>query len=172
MAANKKRAILIVDGFATGSQYAARIRARGGVPYHITSGLEKTSSLGAAFMDKYIASQIGNEYEKCFRMPDDVDAAVALLKPYQFSAVIPGTETGVIMAERLAHAFGLPVNDPVSLYARRDKYLMQKALEHAGLNHIDSFLTANVEEAVAWFKQSGHARIMIKPVRSAGTDGV
>lgn len=172
MDVSKPKNILIVDGFATGTQYAARIRARGLVPYHITSGMEKTSSLSAEFMEKYIASQIGNEYEKCFRMPDDFEEAVDMLKPYHFAAVIPGTETGVIAAERLAYRFGLPVNSPNLLFARRDKYLMQKALEDAGIAFINSLLTSHVEEAVAWFKQNHYPRIIIKPARSAGTDGV
>lgn len=172
MAAYKQGNILIVDGFATGSQYAARARARGLTPYHITSGMEKTSAFPAEFMEKYIASQVGDAYEKCFRMPDDFEEAVQELKPYNFLAVIPGTETGVIAAEMLAHRLGLPVNNPGQLYARRDKYLMQMALKDAGLPYIHSLLTADVEEAVEWFKSSGYERIIIKPVRSAGTDGV
>lgn len=164
--------ILIVDGFATGNQYAAAIRARGWVPFHITSGLEKTSSLPADFMHQYIAGQITDKYEKCFVMPQTIDQAVQSLKKYNFAAVIPGTESGVIAAEQIAQKLGLPVNDPARLYARRDKFLMQKALEEAGLAHIDSVLTSNVEEAVAWFKKSGYTRIIIKPTRSAGTDGV
>lgn len=172
MAANKQTNILIVDGFATGSQYAVRARARGLTPYHITSGMEKTSSFPPGFMDKYIASQLGDAYEKCFRMPDDFESAVQMLKPYGFQAVIPGTETGVIAAEMLAHRFGLPVNNPAQLYARRDKYLMQRTLKAAGLSYIDSLLTADVDEAVAWYRKTGYERIIIKPVRSAGTDGV
>lgn len=164
--------ILIVDGFATGNQYAASIRARGWVPFHITSGLEKTSSLPADFMDQYISKQIAGKYEKCFVMPESIDKAVQFLKKYNFAAVIPGTESGVIAAEQIAQKLGLPVNDPARLYARRDKYLMQKALEEAGLAHIDSILTSDVEEAVQWFKNNGQVRIIIKPTRSAGTDGV
>ena len=170
MAASKN--ILIVDGFATGNQYAAAIRARGWVPFHITSGLEKTSSLPADFMNQYIAGQIAGKYEKCFVMPDSPDKAVRTLKKYNFAAVIPGTESGVIAAEQIANKLGLPVNDPERLYARRDKYLMQKALQEAGLPHIPSVLTSDVEEAVNWFKQSGFSRVIIKPTRSAGTDGV
>lgn len=164
--------ILIVDGFATGNQYAAAARARGLVPFHITSGLEKTSSLPAEFMDKYIAGQIAGKYEKCFVMPPTLEEAVQLLKKYHFAAVIPGTESGVIAAEQIAHRLGLPVNNPALLYARRDKYLMQKALQEAGLAHIDCVLTEDVETAVQWFKKSGHRRIIIKPPCSAGTDGV
>ena len=92
--------ILIVDGFATGNQYAAAARARGLVPFHITSGLEKTSSLPADFMDNYIAGQIAGKYEKCFVMPPTLEEAVQLLKKYHFAAVIPGTESGVIAAEQ------------------------------------------------------------------------
>ena len=49
---------------------------------------------------------------------------------------------------------------------------MQKALESAGLAHIDCVLTEDVETAVQWFKKSGPRRIIIKPPCSAGTDGV
>lgn len=164
--------VLIVDGYATGTQYAARIRARGMKPYHITSGWEKLSSFSPDFMNKYIKSQVGGLYEACWRMPDDLEQAVQKLKPYRFAAVIPGTETGVIAAETLALRLGLPVNKPELLWARRDKFLMQKALAAAGLNHIDSFLTGSLDQALAWFKQKNYPRIIIKPARSAGTDGV
>ncbi len=164
--------VLIVDGYATGTQYAARIRARGMKPYHITSGWENLSSFTPDFMNKYIKSQVGELYEQCWRMPEDFEKAVAKLKPYRFAAVIPGTETGVVAAETLAQRLGLPVNTPDLLWARRDKFLMQKALAAAGLNHIDSFLTGSVDEAIAWFKHKRYPRIIIKPARSAGTDGV
>ena len=164
--------VLIVDGYATGTQYAARIRARGMKPYHITSGWEKLSSFSPDFMNKYIKSQVGGLYEACWRMPDDLEQAVQKLKPYRFAAVIPGTETGVIAAETLALRLGLPVNKPELLWARRDKFLMQKALAAAGLNHIDSFFFFFLDQALAWFKQKNYPRIIIKPARSAGTDGV
>lgn len=164
--------ILIVDGYATGSQYAARIRARGMKPYHITSGWEKRSSFSADFMDKYIKSQVGGFYEACWRMPDDFEQLLNKLKAYHFKAVIPGTETGVIAAEMLAGRLGLPVNRQELLWARRDKYQMQQALRKAGLRHIPSLLTESLPEALAWFREKGFKRIIIKPCRSAGTDGV
>ena len=172
MAVSKAENILIVDGYATGSQYAARIKARKMVPYHITSGWETNTSFTPEFMDKYIASQVGNNYAKCFRMPDDIDEAVEMLKKYNFQAVIPGTETGVIAAEKLAQKLGLPTNTPNLLQARRDKFYMQKALKEAGLRYIDSFLAHNVDEAIEWYQKSGYQRILIKPAKSAGTDGV
>lgn len=164
--------ILIVDGYATGTQYAKRIRMRGMKPYHLTSGWEKTSSFTSDFMNKYIKSQVGDLYEECWRMPDDMEEIIAKLKAYNFAAVIPGTETGVIAAETIANRLGLPVNKPELLLARRDKYLMQKALEKAGLPHIDSFITGSLNEALNWFRQKNYKRIIIKPLRSAGTDGV
>ena len=172
MKCNTAGNILIVDGYATGAQYAARIRARGMTPYHLTSGWEKRTSFSAEFMDKYIKSQVGGLYEACWRMPDDFEQLADKLKAYHFKAVIPGTETGVIAAEMLAGRLGLPVNKPQLLWARRDKYQMQQALHKAGLPHIPSLLTGSLEEALAWFKQQGFKRIIIKPSRSAGTDGV
>lgn len=173
MAASKPFNVLVVDGFATGAQYAERIRARGMVPYHVTSGTERNSSFSADFMEKYIESQIGGcPYEKRFRMAEEIEETARELKKYNFRAVIPGTETGVIAAETLAGYFGLPVNDPALLHARRDKYLMQNALKAAGLNHIYSLLTGDINEALDWYKKSGLKKIIIKPPKSAGTDGV
>ena len=172
MVACKFKNILIVDGYATGSQYAGRIKARNLVPYHITSGWEKHTSFTPEFMDKYIASQVQGRYAECFRMPDDMDEAVEMLKKYNFQAVIPGTETGVIAAETLAQKLGLPTNKRNLLQARRDKFYMQMAMKEAGLKYIDSFLAHDVEEAVQWYKKSGYPRILIKPAKSAGTDGV
>ncbi|ACC98549.1 Putative phosphoribosylglycinamide synthetase [Elusimicrobium minutum Pei191] len=167
-----KGKVLIVDGYSTGKYYADRLKERGITPFHLTSGMEKNTSLPQDVIEKYIASQIGTSYQTTYLMPDSLQSLLEEFGKHNFAAVIPGTESGVEVAERLSEYFKLPSNDFKTVALRRDKHLMQQALKNAGLKYISFLKTAKVEEALSWIEKNNFKKIVIKPLMSAGTDGV
>lgn len=56
--------------------------------------------------------------------------------------------------------------------ARRDKYLMARTPEAAGLGAPRSTLAASPQEAAAWFRASELDEVVVKPVGSAGSGHV
>lgn len=120
-------------------------------------------------------------YLKAPHVPDDFIAeivhegdltatadAVAAFAPI---AVISGGEVGVELADLLAQRLGLPGNGTALSTARRDKHLMIETVRAAGLRAARQLRATDADELAAWHRELG-GRVVIKPPRSAGSQGV
>jgi biotin carboxylase len=86
-------------------------------------------------------------------------------------AVVAGGEYGVAFADVLSEALGLPSNGTALSHARRDKAAMVDAVTAAGLRGARQLCTSDARELARWHRDLG-GRIVVKPSRSAGGDGV
>jgi biotin carboxylase len=82
-----------------------------------------------------------------------------------------GVESGVELTDSLCEALGLRGNGVALSEARRDKFKMIETIRAAGLRAARQFQTKDLGALLDWFHQQ-EGRIVIKPLRSAGTDGV
>ncbi|QKG19753.1 ATP-binding protein [Actinomadura verrucosospora] len=90
-------------------------------------------------------------------------------------AVLAGAESGVEVADRLAHELTPDrANVPALGSARRDKGRMVEAVAAAGLRTIRSVSGDDPGAVRAWLEAEGlRARdLVVKPAKSVGTDGV
>lgn len=102
----------------------------------------------------------------------DLERTLKELAPYRPTAVVAGGEYGVAFADVLSEALGLPSSNGTRLSeARRDKALMTEAVSAAGLRTARQLRVETEAELVAWHQETG-GRIVVKPLRSAGGDGV
>lgn len=90
-------------------------------------------------------------------------------------AVIPGCELGVELADALSEALhpitGAPTNGTALSTARRDKYVMIERIKAQGLRGAHQLLVNDEEQLHSWHTELG-GMVVIKPLRSAGGDGV
>jgi ATP-grasp domain len=101
----------------------------------------------------------------------DLEKTLAALAPYQPVAVVAGGEYGVEFADLLSEALGVPSNGTAGTALRRDKYAMVEAATKAGLRGARQLRTSDPDELREWHRRLG-GRAVVKPVRSAGGDGV
>ena len=105
----------------------------------------------------------------------DIPALAATLREYQPVCLIPGSETGVELADALIELV-VPGSghDPALASARRDKWEMARALERAGLPRLRQMCSADPDEIDRWLTDTGldTARVVVKPPKSAATDDV
>jgi biotin carboxylase len=101
--------------------------------------------------------------------PDDLGELAA--KVADVSAVLPGDESAVPLAESLAAKLGLPGNDPYTTASRTDKTVMQLTLARAGLPHPMTAQAATLEAALATAEAMGWP-VVVKPRWSASSVGV
>ena len=156
--------IAIVDGYSTGAALAARLHHLGVPCSHIQSQPDNHDFLRRTFDLKHYTRDHGF-------VPDTADLA-DLLSRGGTTRVVAGTESGVTLAETLSHTLGLPTNSPQQRAARRDKNLMAAAVSAAGLATPRTHLAASAVAAARWFSASGLPEAVVKPVDSAGSDGV
>ncbi|WP_394613589.1 ATP-grasp domain-containing protein [Lentzea sp. JNUCC 0626] len=101
----------------------------------------------------------------------DLEKTVEVLRQYDPVAVVAGGEYGVAFTDVLAEALGVPGNGTALSLARRDKATMVETVRAAGLKAAKQIRTGDPEELARWHRELG-GRIVVKPVRSAGGDGV
>ncbi len=158
------RSVVIVDAFSSGSPLAARFVERGFEAYHVVSSealpefLLKTRPQGIFTDERYYA---GRE--------EAVRGLIGRIGP---DCIVPGTETGVMLADELSAAFALPGNGVAGSRARRDKYEMIETLRRAGLNAARHFKSAALADILDWIDDHGGFPKVVKPLHSAGSDGV
>ena len=86
--------------------------------------------------------------------------------------VVAGCESGVLLADQLNNRLGLQGNAIEKSEHRRNKYLMQSALKSADIEYIESLQTDSVDIAISWFESRECSAVVVKPLDSAGSDGV
>ncbi|WP_211243930.1 ATP-grasp domain-containing protein [Mycobacterium genavense] len=105
----------------------------------------------------------------------DLSETLAALLPWRPVAVVAGTEPGVGLADALSEALhpitGAPTNGTALSPARRDKYLMIERIKEQGLRGARQILVEDEDQLLNWHKKVG-GRVILKPLRSAGNDGV
>ncbi|MET9953306.1 ATP-grasp domain-containing protein [Streptomyces sp. NPDC006339] len=106
------------------------------------------------------------------RHDGDLAATAAALRKHGVGHVIPGTESGVELADRLSAELGTPGNGMSRPSARRNKHDMVLALRDAGLDHAATVVSSDVDEILAWAETTAGYPVVLKPVASSSTDNV
>jgi hypothetical protein len=88
------------------------------------------------------------------------------------TAVIPGCEDGVWLADHLCWLLGLPGNPRESTAARTSKQAQAAALAAAGVAHPRTLPARTLPAAFAAVRELGGYPVVVKPDASAGNDGV
>jgi predicted ATP-grasp superfamily ATP-dependent carboligase len=158
--------IVIVGAYSTGQYLAPAFISKGYQCIHVQPG--------ATISPFYLDSFRQHDFINNLVWEGDDESIIQELSKFDIKTVIPGSEIAVLLADSLSQKLSLPTtNDPRLSSARRNKYDMQKALEQAGVNSIPVFKTNKSETIFNWLKTQGiQYPIVLKPLASAGTDGV
>lgn len=158
---------VIVDPYSSGMYFAPEFRKAGIPTVAVLSRPE--------VMEVYASSWHPEDFDEVIRYRGDLEPVVTRLKELAPRCVLPGADPGVELADRLS-ALLVPdlANDPALVEARRDKGAMAAAVAAAGLPTIPQICTADPREVEAWISREGLGGrdLVIKPPRSASTDGV
>ncbi len=159
-----KRPVVIVDPLSSGIELAPTFNARGIPAIAVTLTNEEWPEFGS----KMKASDF-------IAVLPDQHGIENLLKQYDPIAIIPGTEEGIPIAERLTEILTPHLsNDPSKSHHRSHKALMQKALAVHGVPTLKTIHTASEQEAELWIKENGLEKVplIVKPPMSSGSEMV
>ena len=156
--------VVIVDPFSTGADLA---------PCFAAAGWQTIAVLSTPDLpDLYLGRIRGDDFAEVVVHHGDLAATTAAAAAHRPIAVVAGTEIGVPMADALAAALGVPGNDPARSAARRDKIVMAEITAAAGLATPATLRCADGVSATAWAAAADQWPVVVKPVDSAGADGV
>ncbi|MEU3418945.1 ATP-grasp domain-containing protein [Streptomyces murinus] len=157
-------ALVLVDAFSTGSMLARQAAETHRV-LHVRSRDLASGTFGASLPTALLAEDLTYPGHEA-----DVLAHLAARRPV---GVVAASEFGVEVADELAHRLGLRGNDPALSAARRDKSLMMDALSRAGVPTARQCRSADPAELLDWWRRHPDiARLVVKPLDSAGSDDV
>nr|WP_314490035.1 ATP-grasp domain-containing protein [uncultured Pseudomonas sp.] len=162
---NTMRYVAIVDPYSSGQFLAAEFLSRG----FNCLAIHSHSPLPSAYANSYYPDNFEAEF---IAQGEALMPLLTALDDYACAAVVAGTESGVTLANRLAHALGLPSCDPDKIEMLRDKFQMQEQIRRDGLRAIGQLRATSVSQALAQAPSLDSQRIVVKPMSSCGTDGV
>lgn len=159
---------VVVDPLGTGNEYAAEFARAGVEVVAVLSRPEPVALYAASWRPADFRHVHGWD-----GTPAGVAALAATLRGYDPLCLIPGSETGVELAEALVeHVVPGTGHVPALAAARRDKWAMARAVEAAGIPHLRQLCTADPAEVAAWLAATGLRKVVLKPPKSAATDDV
>lgn len=156
--------VAVVDGHSTGRALVTALRNRGVSCVHVHSSAVMPGYFLRGFDPGAYEADISAARDPA-RLADD-------LARLGVDRVVAGTESGVLLADRLSDLMRLPGNRPETGAARRDKTLMAGVLAAAGLAVPLGRAFPDAAAAAAWFSGTGLAEAVVKPPSSAGSDNV
>lgn len=101
----------------------------------------------------------------------DLCETLAQVASYDPMAIVACGEPGVDLADRLAEILNVPGNGSALSESRRDKHVQVETVKAAGLRGVEQLRVSSAEELAGWHERTG-GRVVVKPLRSAGNDGV
>lgn len=163
-AGSGRRICAVVDAYSSGSLLPDLLRGYGVDCVHVQSAPVIAPVYAASFDASKFLCNIVHE--------GGLDDTLDRLRRFRPEHVVIGAESGVALGDLLAERLGLPGNPTALSAARRDKFLMQDALRAAGLPSIHQLRSSRLEEILDWARARGDWPVVLKPLLSAGSDGV
>ncbi|MCT9008505.1 ATP-grasp domain-containing protein [Streptomyces sp. NPDC054766] len=160
----QSRVVVIVDAYSTQRYLAPLFKERGYTCVHVQSTPVIPPLVRHTFIEENFTANIVHA--------GDVDATLRALAEIRPEVLIPGMESGVELADTLAESLGLRSNGTALSPARRDKYRMVEAVRAAGVPAAEQVRAARWDEIVEWYAAIGGGRVVLKPLKSSGNDGV
>jgi biotin carboxylase len=165
---NDARHVVLVDSYAAiGTELAQGFRTAGYTPLRVQSTPEVPIALRGQ-PDRY-------HYDVDIVHRGDLSETLARLLPFHPVAVVAGTEPGVELADALSEALhpltAAPTNGTALTHARRDKYQMIERIKQRGLRGARQIVVEDEDQLRNWHNEVGGMAVL-KPLRSAGNDGV
>ena len=119
---------------------------------------------------QFAATIIREEHESMASLAGRISASV----DGEVSLVVAGAETGVELADSLSEHMGLCTNGSHLSKARRDKYTMGETVRAAGVRAVRQLQASTWSRVEAYLLDWNPSpfKVILKPVDSAGSDGV
>jgi len=160
----KNRPCVIVDGYSSGNLLAPEFNKRGYHSVHVQSTPRMLKVFEKSFHPEHFKNNLINS--------GNIEALLVELAKFKPHCIVAGAESGVELADLLSQRLGLLSNGTELSQARRDKFEMARALEQNGLRAIKSYKTDKLQQAIDWIERQTGYPVILKPLKSAGTDDV
>lgn len=162
------RNIIIIEAVSTGYNLVEDVVRRGHRP--VVMELPGDSEAIDTYRQKYY--RILYHKPEIIKASDDYETTLEMARSYNPLIIVPGFEGAVELATRLSDDLGLTGNPYSNIDAMTKKDAMHAALKAAGLRYIRGLTVTHADEAVDFCRKNGLTKAVVKPVRSASSQGL
>lgn len=161
--------VIVVDPYSTGCLIAQEISKRGCLIAALWSeGFSQDMKL-------HIPQSCGAlnwcaEFDEAKTLEETAQRAQEIAKDIDIISCIAGGEAGVDLADKLSEYLKLPTNG-TEIPNRRDKKIQQELIKAAGLRSVRQAGSDKFAEVEDFLKTEAYP-VVLKPIESAGSDGV
>jgi biotin carboxylase len=120
----------------------------------------------------FLRSFRNQDFRRCITHHGNLTETLAALSGFELRAILPGAETGVVLAHQLSTLLGLKRNNWTNEFVCRDKWLMAEALRSHSIPCPKSFNARHLDSLLIWIEKNQCWPVVLKPAASAGTDRV
>ena len=177
------RNIVIVDPVSTAYNFVEDVVRRGYHPVVLTSKVQKDGTLeelkqtgaGDTEEPQDISAILYKDFwhqPLFFEEQETYEETLQMVRNLEPVLVVAGADSGMILATKLAADLNLPGNPVEYLDAMTKKNAMHEALKQAGLRYILGRTVSSPEEALAFCQENSLDCAVIKPLQSAGSQGL
>lgn len=157
--------VAIIDAFSSGALLAPSITRLGIGVLHVQTSRAIDESLLRSF--------VSTDFEQCIDYQElGLSRTIDVLSRFPLRAVLPGCDSGVILADELSECLGVGRNAAADVRCRRSKFLMHEALRSKGLRAARQIKSESLEDILAWYARLPLAKVVIKPEFAARSEGV
>jgi biotin carboxylase len=159
-----QRPVIIVDPMSSGSELASTFKAKQVPSVAVSSKPPSRMGFGQQLIE--------SDFIDIVPIQDQLED---VLRKYNPIGVLPGTESGVPLADRLCAALTPEMsNVPAKSLSRLHKAHMQKALVEAGVPAIETLDASSVEDVELWLREKTllDTPLILKPPIASGSDKV
>lgn len=158
--------MVIVDGYKFSKDFVSAVHAVGYSCLHVSSTASPIAVMQLA------STYSPEDYAAHYNFDGKTKRLLKWIDQYHVVAVIPATESGVMLADQLAVHCNCPNNGLQRSAARRDKYLMLDAIQKSGISVPWFVKISDVDSLSSWIQQKKSYPIVIKPVAQAAGYGL
>lgn len=164
--------IIVIEATSSGVNYIHEIRELGYNPvcvelYH---GEEEKEMQRVLHDLQY--SLVTDENPDILMADESYEKTFEAIKQLNPKAIIPGSDAGIIWANKMSYELGLAGNNPKLLKKMISKRCMQESLKKAGLRYIKSKAIKTIDEAKEFMNDIDSFKVVIKPSIGQASIGV
>lgn len=156
--------VVIVDGLSSGKHIAKYLHEAGCELLHIASRSDIADYFYRGFKRDLYTKLIDHT---------ELESTLSTLRLFRPDYILAGSENGVLLADILNDRFGLTYsNDFSTTDCRRNKFKMIDKLHQEKIPAAEQISVQNWSELESWLNTRNCYPVVLKPLHSAGSDGV
>ncbi len=164
--------IAVVDCASSGQMYIDDIIEMGYRPLVIYTYFNAEQAPAWESNVEHVKKGIGNKADIIqIRKDQSFEELLEALKDYNIICVVPGSDPGVTLADKLAKALGLKGNNPDTTHLRCSKAGMYEALGKAGIRRIESKIITSQDQVREFWNANKLVKAVMKFSESGGSVG-